>query len=74
MQNTTFTRLRKYLNGDPEKLCISGRKNNIRESKLDNYKDTIAQFLSRRVLHCCIPLLKSIEKAASAISALLLMG
>jgi len=41
MLNTTFTRLRKYLNRDSENLSISGQKNNIRGSKLYNYKDTI---------------------------------
>jgi Transposase and inactivated derivatives len=46
MLNTTYKRVRKYLNGDPDKLCISGRKNSSRGSKLDSYKDTILQLLS----------------------------
>lgn len=41
MLKTTYKRIRKYLNGDPEHLCISGRKNSTRGSKLDGFKDII---------------------------------
>lgn len=46
MLKTTFKCVRKYLNGDPENLCISGRKNQSRGSKLDNYKENIYKMIS----------------------------
>jgi len=45
MLNTTYKRVRKYLDGDPENLCISGRKKANRSSKLDDYKGSILQMV-----------------------------
>ncbi len=46
MLKTTYRRVRKNLNGDPENLCISGHRNTIRISKLDSYKDIILQMIT----------------------------
>jgi hypothetical protein len=46
MLKTTYKRVRKYLNGNPENLCITERKNNRRGSKLERHKATIEQMLS----------------------------
>lgn len=47
MMKTTYKRVRKYLNGDPEKLCIDGRKNIKHGSKLDYHKASILKMISQ---------------------------